>query len=92
MAKEKTKSEGLNLGAKVSKKNKYINVTRDDIKYYPDAKISCACGAVYQAGSTLPEIRVDICANCHPFFTGEKRILDAEGRVEKFRKKYNLSK
>ena len=89
MAKDKAKS--LNLGSKASKKNN-ISITRDDIKYYKNAKVSCACGATYVAGSTLPEIRVDICSNCHPFFTGENRILDAEGRVEKFRKKYNLSK
>ena len=92
MAKEKTKSAGLNLGAKASKKDKYIKFSRDEIKYYPNAKVSCACWAVYETGATVPEIRVDICANCHPFFTGENRILDAEGRVEKFRKKYNISK
>ncbi len=49
---------------------------------------TCACGAEYETGSTVDSIRVDICANCHPFFTGEKRILDSEGRVEKFLKKY----
>lgn len=53
---------------------------------------SCACGAEYEAGSTLASIRVDICASCHPFFTGEDRILDAAGRVEKFRKKYQQVK
>lgn len=58
---------------------------------YHKVVISCACGAEYDAGSTSESIRVDICANCHPFFTGESRILDAEGRVEKFRKKYKLS-
>ena len=92
MAKEKTKSAGLNLGAKASKKDKYIKMTREDIKYYSDAKVSCACGSEFEAGATLPEIRVDICADCHPFFTGDNRILDAEGRVEKFRKKYNIKK
>ena len=91
MAKEKSQSKSINLGAKASKKNN-ISMTRDDITYYKEAKVSCACGATYATGSTLPEIRVDICSNCHPFFTGENRILDAEGRVEKFRKKYKLSK
>jgi large subunit ribosomal protein L31 len=57
---------------------------------YHKIEISCACGAKYESGSTLSTLRVDICAACHPFFTGEKRILDAEGRVEKFRKKYAL--
>jgi large subunit ribosomal protein L31 len=61
-------------------------------EYYPNAEVSCACGATYQAGSTLKVIRVDICGKCHPFFTGENRILDTEGRVEKFKKKYQLKK
>ena len=67
-------------------KDKYIKFSRNEIKYYPNAKVSCL--AVYETGATVPEIRVDICANCHPFFTGENRILDAEGRVEKFLAKY----
>jgi large subunit ribosomal protein L31 len=54
--------------------------------------VSCACGAEYEAGSTLDTIRVDICAKCHPFFTGEDRIVDAAGRVEKFRQKYQQAK
>ena len=53
--------------------------------------ISCACGATFESGSTQESIRVDICSKCHPFFTGDKRIVDAEGRVEKFKKKYKLS-
>ena len=59
---------------------------------YHKVTISCACGATFEAGSTLPgdTLRVDICSNCHPFFTGEKRVLDAEGRIEKFKKKYKL--
>ncbi|MSR88584.1 MAG: 50S ribosomal protein L31 [Candidatus Margulisbacteria bacterium] len=64
-------------------------VTQTSFDYHKIV-ISCACGATYDSGSTRSAIRVDICAGCHPFFTGEKRILDAEGRVEKFRKKYNL--
>lgn len=58
---------------------------------YHKITISCACGASYESGSTLESIRVDICSNCHPFFTGDKRIVDAEGRVEKFKKKYNMN-
>lgn len=60
------------------------------IKYYR-VTATCACGGSYETGSTLPVVRVDICANCHPFFTGEHRILDAEGRVDKFKKKYKLA-
>ena len=57
--------------------------------YYPDAKVSCAsCGATWTTGSTRKELRVDICSNCHPYFTGEAaRILDIEGQVDRFYKK-----
>jgi len=57
--------------------------------YYPDAKISCAsCGKEWTTGSTKPEIRLDVCSNCHPFFTGEaQRLLDTEGQVDRFYKK-----
>lgn len=76
--------------AKVKTKKSESSDTKE-IKYYT-LTATCACGAEYQTGSTLKSIRVDVCANCHPFFTGENRILDAEGRVEKFRKKYKLAK
>jgi len=57
--------------------------------YYPDAKVSCAsCGTTWTTGSTRKELRVDICSNCHPFFTGEQaRLLDIEGQVDRFYKK-----
>ena len=57
--------------------------------YYPEAKITCAsCGKTWTTGSTKKELRVDICSNCHPFFTGEaQRILDIEGQVDRFYKK-----
>jgi len=57
--------------------------------YYPEAKVTCAsCGTTWTTGSTKKEIRVDICSNCHPFFTGEaSRILDIEGQVDRFYKK-----
>lgn len=57
--------------------------------YYPDAKVTCAsCGTTWTTGSTRKELRVDICSNCHPFFTGEaSRILDIEGQVDRFYKK-----
>ena len=61
--------------------------TSRDIPYHK-VIITCACGAQYEAGSIHETVRVDICANCHPFFTGENRILDAEGRVEQFKKRY----
>ena len=57
--------------------------------YYPDAKVTCAsCGRTWTTGSTKKEFRVDICSNCHPFFTGRQKLIDTEGRVERFTKKY----
>ena len=56
-------------------------------EYFPKAKASCACGTVYHVGSTKNEIQVDICANCHPFYTGETKLIDTAGRVEKFKKR-----
>jgi len=53
--------------------------------YYRDAKVTCACGAHFTVGSTLPEIKVEICSSCHPFYTGQEKIVDTAGRVEKFK-------
>lgn len=53
-------------------------------EYYSKAKISCACGNSFVAGSTLPEVKVEICSACHPFFTGKQKLLDTARRVEKF--------
>ncbi len=59
-------------------------------EYHPEARMVCSCGAVYTTGSTKPELRVEICNQCHPFFTGEQRIVDTEGRVERLRRRFNL--
>ena len=57
-------------------------------RYYSDATVTCACGNTWKTGSTQKEIRVEICSNCHPFFTGEmNRIVDTEGQVDRFYKK-----
>ncbi len=56
-------------------------------KYYPEARVTCACGNTWTVGSTVEEIRVDICSNCHPFYTGEQRIVDTEGQVDRFYKR-----
>jgi large subunit ribosomal protein L31 len=53
--------------------------------YYPKAKAKCACGAVFEVGSTKPELLVEICSNCHPFFTGKEKLIDTAGKVEKFK-------
>lgn len=55
------------------------------------AKIICGCGHVIQTFSTRPEIHVEVCSNCHPFFTGQQRFVDTEGRVEKFQKRFGSS-
>ena len=53
-----------------------------------DVKVHCACGNEFMTRSTKTELRVEICSACHPFFTGKQRLMDTEGRVEKFNKKY----
>ncbi len=55
---------------------------------YKEAKVICACGETFVTRSTKPLIKVDICSKCHPFYTGKQKIVDSEGRVEKFMKKY----
>lgn len=56
-------------------------------EYYPEATIMCACGASWTTGATKPKISLDICSNCHPFYTGEQRIVDTEGQVDRFYKR-----
>jgi large subunit ribosomal protein L31 len=56
-------------------------------KWYPEAKVICACGNTWTVGAAVPEIRTDVCYNCHPFFTGEQRIVDTEGQVDRFIKR-----
>jgi large subunit ribosomal protein L31 len=57
---------------------------------YVEAKVHCSCGNTFTTRSTRPEIRVDVCSNCHPFYTGTQRILDATGQVERFRKRFKI--
>ncbi len=54
-------------------------------KYYPEAKVICGCGATYTIGSTEPELRVEICGACHPFYTGTAKLVDTAGRVDRFK-------
>lgn len=60
--------------------------------WYPEAKVTCACGNTFTTGSTLPEIRVEICSACHPFFTGQQKFVDTLGQVDRFIKKTEVSK
>ena len=59
-------------------------------EYFSKALIICSCGYSYETGATKPELRVEICSKCHPFFTGEQRIVDTEGRVERLMRRFNL--
>jgi len=59
-------------------------------KYYDDAKVTCLCGNTFNLGSTKAEIRVEVCSKCHPFYTGEQRIVDSMGRVERFKRRYKM--
>ena len=59
---------------------------------YQQTPIRCACGAVYPTGSTKKDIRVEVCAKCHPFFTGKQKVVDTGGRVSRFKKKYGMDK
>lgn len=56
-------------------------------KYDTKAKATCACGAVFLVGSTMPEIKMEICSQCHPFYTGNEKIMDTAGRVDRFNKR-----
>lgn len=57
---------------------------------FVECQVTCACGNTFTTKSNKSEIRVDICSECHPFFTGSEKIVDSAGRVDKFKKKYNL--
>jgi large subunit ribosomal protein L31 len=58
-------------------------------KYYPEAKVVCSCGNTWTTGSTKEMLRTDVCSQCHPFFTGEQRIVDTAGQVDRFMKRLN---
>lgn len=57
---------------------------------YEAARVICACGHIIETRSTVPEIHVEICSACHPFFTGKQKLMDTAGRVERFRRKYKI--
>lgn len=59
---------------------------------YEETTITCACGEVIQTKSTKKNLKVEICSKCHPFFTGKQKLVDTAGRVDRFRKKYNMKK
>jgi large subunit ribosomal protein L31 len=60
--------------------------------FFEDAQVTCSCGNVFTIGSTRKTLHVELCSKCHPFFTGERKMMDTAGRVEKFRQRYKLAK
>jgi len=60
--------------------------------WYPEAKVTCACGNIFTTGATVPEINVEICSACHPFYTGQMKYIDTAGRVEAFLSKQSKAK
>ena len=58
--------------------------------FYKDAKVTCACGNSFTVGATKKEMKVEVCSQCHPFFTGERKMMDTTGRVERFKRRYKL--
>ncbi|HSW57370.1 MAG TPA: 50S ribosomal protein L31 [Dehalococcoidales bacterium] len=61
-------------------------------KYFPDAQVVCSCGNIFAIGSTKKSLKVELCSKCHPFFTGERKMIDTAGRVEKFNQRFKLAK
>lgn len=61
-------------------------------QYYPNAMIHCSCGRVFKIGATKPEMQVEVCSACHPFYTGQEKVIDVAGRVEKFKKRLAKAK
>jgi large subunit ribosomal protein L31 len=59
-------------------------------QYHNDTVVKCACGNTFITGSTKEELKVDVCSNCHPFYTGKQKNIDAGGRVDRFMKKFNI--
>ena len=59
-------------------------------QYHNNTVVKCACGNTFITGSTKEELRVDVCSNCHPFYTGKQKNIDAGGRVDRFMKKFNI--
>jgi large subunit ribosomal protein L31 len=59
-------------------------------KYYKDAQVVCACGNSFTVGATKKLMKVEVCSQCHPFFTGERKMMDTAGRVERFKRRYNI--
>ena len=60
-------------------------------QYFQDAVVTCSCGNTFTTGATKKDLKIEVCSKCHPFFTGEQRIVDTEGRVDRLKKRYGLT-
>jgi large subunit ribosomal protein L31 len=70
---------------------KEVKIMKDNIHpIYEETTIKCACGEVIETRSTKKDVHIDICSKCHPFFTGKQKLIDTGGRIDRFKKKYNL--
>ena len=58
--------------------------------YFYNATVTCSCGNVFNTGATKPTLRVEVCSKCRPFYTGEQRVVDTQGRIERMKRRYNL--
>ena len=59
-------------------------------QYFENATVTCSCGNIFVVGATKEKLRVEICSKCHPFFTGQQRVVDTEGRIERLKRRFNL--
>ena len=59
-------------------------------KYYDDAQVTCSCGNTFTVGATQPTLKVELCSSCHPYYSGEQRIVDTAGQVERFKKRFKI--
>ena len=83
----------MSLPAKIRERLAFtLSSMKDKIhpKYYTDAKVICSCGNTFTTGSTEKTLKVEVCSKCHPFFSGERRVIDTAGRVERFKRRYKL--
>jgi len=85
-------ARGARRGIDQPRRKGTVEVKKDIHPKYYQTRITCVCGNVIETGSTVEGVRVEICSNCHPFFTGKQKLVDTAGRVDRFRKKYGLDK
>lgn len=86
------RTNGYAAGQKSTAHGKEEKMKADIHPKYYEAKVTCNCGNTFTTGSTKPEVKVEICSKCHPFYTGQQKATRADGRIEKFNKRYGMNK